>query len=581
MAPQTTHTWLPRVKTLTVRFLPIGFGATVLTFFVIGAVDQTRSKEAGSVFWIILLFSIPLFVQGCALIFMVRRVNWCYYFFNLTVTTICFGFCFYFWVRYFDNQQNGERLQALSYRTLWVILALLIAVGVMTYAIMRPSSDHLGGEFCNQLNTGVRQHPFWAIMFFFTLFVGVAYLFGFTLAFHDKYALTKVDKDDPERHRPALRMANLKSIDDLSDAKPQTVDGGETDKAGSIATPQPAQSPSVPDADPKVNKFSFYFKSGGARLGKETPKTCNESSPPRRQWNRTPSGPKDTEEFNDCNLKALVKRIRDETDIGKRVRVTLIGHGDSDPVSRAPLYQNSKSLPLLRYLSNYELSEARAQTVKYEILRMFPDTEKWHNVEWLTLPASNEDIREIPTGLINKDLFEVNELAGKFTPDEIVKGITPEQLTSRVPQEVLLAKLYARLTPERVSEESRVVLASVNPVPSHIASLQMKQINQEMDPRVLGLMDYMYFSVYTITTTGYGDIVPTTAYAKFVTSLANFCEVLFLVVFFNALISLKGNPPVPNAAQSNPSVPAVPSDADVKVPDGGAMMNVLRGPFTR
>jgi voltage-gated potassium channel Kch len=211
---------------------------------------------------------------------------------------------------------------------------------------------------------------------------------------------------------------------------------------------------------------------------------------------------------------------------------------------------------------------------------MFPDTEKWHNIEWLTLPASNEDVQEIPTGLINKDLFEVKELAGTFTPDEIVKGITPEQLTSRVPQEVLFAKLYARLTPERLAEESRVVLASVNPVPSHIASLEMKQINQEMDPRALGLMDYMYFSVYTITTTGYGDIVPTTAYAKFVTSLANFCEVLFLVVFFNALISLK-NPLIPNAAEVNPSVSAPPSDAEVMTADGDAKMNVLKGPFAR
>jgi hypothetical protein len=53
-------------------------------------------------------------------------------------------------------------------------------------------------------------------------------------------------------------------------------------------------------------------------------------------------------------------------------------------------------------------------------------------------------------------------------------------------------------------------------------------------------MDYMYFSIYTITTTGYGDIVPTTAYAKFVTSVVNIFEVIFLVIFFNAIISLKG-----------------------------------------
>jgi hypothetical protein len=55
----------------------------------------------------------------------------------------------------------------------------------------------------------------------------------------------------------------------------------------------------------------------------------------------------------------------------------------------------------------------------------------------------------------------------------------------------------------------------------------------------LSLMDYMYFTIYTITTTGYGDIVPTTTYAKFLCSLANILEVFFLVVFFNALLSAK------------------------------------------
>ena len=53
-------------------------------------------------------------------------------------------------------------------------------------------------------------------------------------------------------------------------------------------------------------------------------------------------------------------------------------------------------------------------------------------------------------------------------------------------------------------------------------------------------MDYMYFSIYTITTTGYGDIKPTTTYAKFLCSLANIIEVFFIVVFFNALISTGG-----------------------------------------
>lgn len=78
-------------------------------------------------------------------------------------------------------------------------------------------------------------------------------------------------------------------------------------------------------------------------------------------------------------------------------------------------------------------------------------------------------------------------------------------------------------------ESRRAVVLSLTPVRS----------NHQYVP--LSLMDYMYFTTYTITTTGYGDIVPTTTYAKFLCSVANIIEVFFLVVFFNALLSVKGD----------------------------------------
>ena len=55
--------------------------------------------------------------------------------------------------------------------------------------------------------------------------------------------------------------------------------------------------------------------------------------------------------------------------------------------------------------------------------------------------------------------------------------------------------------------------------------------------RNLELLDYIYFGVYTITTTGYGDIIPVTSFAKFITTVANFFEVFLMVIFFNVLIS--------------------------------------------
>jgi hypothetical protein len=53
----------------------------------------------------------------------------------------------------------------------------------------------------------------------------------------------------------------------------------------------------------------------------------------------------------------------------------------------------------------------------------------------------------------------------------------------------------------------------------------------------LHLLDYIYYGVYTITTTGNGDIVPVSAYAKFITTIANFFAIFLLAVFFNVLLS--------------------------------------------
>lgn len=53
----------------------------------------------------------------------------------------------------------------------------------------------------------------------------------------------------------------------------------------------------------------------------------------------------------------------------------------------------------------------------------------------------------------------------------------------------------------------------------------------------LSLNDYFYFTIYTITTTAYGDIIPRTAFSRFLCSIANIYEIFFLVVFINALFS--------------------------------------------
>jgi hypothetical protein len=61
-------------------------------------------------------------------------------------------------------------------------------------------------------------------------------------------------------------------------------------------------------------------------------------------------------------------------------------------------------------------------------------------------------------------------------------------------------------------------------------------IERDKSSRTLDLLDYTYFMFYTITTTGYGDLMPITPTMKFIVTLANLFEVMYLPIIFAVII---------------------------------------------
>lgn len=135
------------------------------------------------------------------------------------------------------------------------------------------------------------------------------------------------------------------------------------------------------------------------------------------------------------------------------------------------------------YGSNYELATARANFVKSRLLNRLVGRKNvsWNNIEWLIVP--------LPESKAKNEDKPANRMV-----------------------EVIIHPLYS------------------NP---------SANVDRRSEIRLLTLLEYIYFSVYTITTTGYGDIKPSTPYAMFVCTIANLYEVFFMVVFFNVLISPK------------------------------------------
>jgi Ion channel len=167
------------------------------------------------------------------------------------------------------------------------------------------------------------------------------------------------------------------------------------------------------------------------------------------------------------------------------LRVVLAGHSDDQPVDRSSPYK-----------SNFELSQARIHQVIVNLLARLdrqPAREWRRNIEWLLLPCANE-----------QGFLDGNERRRQI---------------ERLSVEVLL-------------------------LPS-----DGDRYSNALQPagKALRLLDYLYYGVYTITTTGNGDIVPVSAYAKFLTTVANFFAIFLLAVFFNVLLSFLRDEPAQGA----------------------------------
>lgn len=466
--------------------------------------------------WISILFGIPVAAQVIGGAFHVKnhpKEDPYFYYFTMFLSYLCLVAYCGLWVWY---ARDWGGAQYLSYAALVIVTFLILSILFMMSAFMKKGPTNTDSKLY-LIKNGAGQDPFWAIIFlFFVIFLDVTYLFGFAFAFHDRYS-----RQVSAGKAPALRMVNYDSSDDgdFARAAPGVVQAVQPRAGG--------QSKGV-DAD-----FYFYFVSGEAQLDfgalddkcdLPTPRPTSadyRTQPPQRQawlsrWrakpelrvepNKVESNRPFNQLFNRCSLERLKRRIEEETEGGRQVRLALVGQGDKYPIGKR---DNRPNAPLQHYMSNYELSEARVQNVRYQIIGALKNEENagaWHNLEWLTLPSSDEGRK-----------------------DQVLEDIFPDLGCTAAEHDVL------------VDMNQRVVAVSIVPVKGDEISAQVRRDSN----RKLELIDYMYFSIYTITTTGYGDIIPTTAYAKFIISIANICEVLFLVVFFNALVSIrKDNNPV-------------------------------------
>lgn len=204
-----------------------------------------------------------------------------------------------------------------------------------------------------------------------------------------------------------------------------------------------------------------------------------------------------------CAARSNWHSLKDITDfinsVGemKRVRVLLVGHANE-----AQPGEEQQGSERRKYRSNFELSAARAVQVQLLVLKRLgrggQRLEDRPAIEWVHIPVASED------SFLDKSSVDAATADGALDPK-------------------LVTEVLATAADDSYDSKIRLV-----------ADL-MKQERPQVS---FALLDYLYFMVYTITTTGYGDIVPTKPVARFITIVANLIEVLYLVVFLNVLLAV-------------------------------------------
>jgi hypothetical protein len=462
-----------------------------------------------------------------------------------------------------------------------------------------------------RLKAGVTKSPFWAMVFFFTIFLGVTYLLGFAFAFHDKANLQTEKKPalfSPRSPLYGVGEYPLSSEEAATSSAPQQA--GQPGQTGVGTWPEYVfyfdNYSAMPRYESSFNQDEFESWVKKKREHEQASTELNskgkgELSSKRRDELVKQLLPSDElKKINDEmllkhtewkgwqnseHLDHLVEAIVCEDDARHGQGLLIQVRGSADDKQVKPKETSGGSYP-----SNYALSEARAQAVTYALLERLAKKGRLHGgLQWVVLPLSNEnpsiplssdEIKERKSNVnaqgdeISVAKREIDEIPNNTEEEKSAKTSLNKYLDAikglkglddeKVSQLISKLRLYKRLlldgerpideerrsqtkNRQQVEAELKEIIEDFNyehvdsDARKRVVVVTVKPVQQSLGHMFapLSLMDYMYFTIYTITTTGYGDIVPTTTYAKFLCSAANILEVLFFVVFFNGLLSMR------------------------------------------
>jgi hypothetical protein len=180
-------------------------------------------------------------------------------------------------------------------------------------------------------------------------------------------------------------------------------------------------------------------------------------------------------------------------------------------------------------MTNYDYSLMRAKDAKLKIISMLKER----------CSASGQEEREKQSvnckRLLDKIIFNLEAAS------DIEVYLEPERVDNH-----LSTMHRVQMKDPKLSESGKIPMVEISirkAVSPMDAFLSDGRVNiRPKHKKTLHVLDFINFTVYSIGTTGYGDMIPNSPRAKFLTTLLNLYEVIFLVIFFNVLLATTAGP---------------------------------------
>jgi hypothetical protein len=589
-------------------FFWFSFGICIFGIYLL--IRGCSEHKGDDRYWVMTILGLPLLLQIISLFFLYRKVHkdrsiWNFYWYSMTGMILFFIIIYGFlWLYYPGESIWYELITGIA------IMLLLILVAGATYSLMQSPDEFAEARKPRRANSSkwekfkrawghtillrhmrdcVSKVPFWALLYFFSVFLIVNSFFAFAFAAHYHNVIsskqgsnntsppaitpnlpepkvespvgpafqTTASSNQVESHlqeKPAIPPLYLPKLyaSEKEKRKYENLESRPKEQKSQINNGKPENQTNREDE--KIEEpFEFFFDSDTSYMILESLPASYKGTKDAWEWKKNQ---------NLIHLEKLVNLIDEGTKNNRRVIVQLRGHAD-DKIPNPNKFPN-----------NQALSETRALVVQIEVLKkLLKKEDRWRDIEWHPLALSSDmpqektldrdfykDLSTYEDEVI-KDIYDsqrdaMNKIYGQI---QAIKEINKRSNISQYEGQRLV-KLIAHLTTllrskpkldhipmdKDVEKKYNILEYYVNRIRAvdpdskkrvvivSVSSSQDIPVSDFQEYADLNLIDFLY-----LAWVGSGNIIPTTPYAKFLLSSSKVVDVFFLVVFFNALLAVK------------------------------------------